>query len=241
MPRWEPNAGGRLTEAAMELFAERGYARTTVGDIAARAGLTERTFFNYFTDKREVLFAGSEQFVKQLVEAARAVPRASAPLDVVLAALESTDGFFEARRPFARKRAALIAAHAELRERELVKLLSLAAALTQVLEERGTPAPAASLAAEAGLAVFRVGFAQWAQDPDDRSLVFHLRAARRQLEAVVGGAGSARARGAPGPPRAAPRSTPDFTDRTRAVSGRPETSRRRRRSRPRHSRRRRPR
>src|SRR3954468_19237727 len=105
--RWEPNASGRLTEAAMALFAERGYAKTTVGDIAARAGLTERTFFNHFSDKREVLFAGSEQFVKQVIDAVRAVPKSSPPLDAVLTAYETTNDFFEERRAFSRKRSAL--------------------------------------------------------------------------------------------------------------------------------------
>jgi AcrR family transcriptional regulator len=188
MARWEPNANGRLTDAAMELFAERGYGQTTVGDIAARAGLTERTFFNYFTDKREVLFAGSEHFVRQIVEAVRAAPKSSPPLDVVLSACESTSDFFEERRAFARKRNALIAAHPELQERELIKMMSLAASITETLRQRGTSTAAASLAGEAGLAIFRVGFEQWARDPKDRSLTFHLRAARRQLEAVVGGA-----------------------------------------------------
>ena len=188
MARWEPNASGRLTEAAMELFAERGYGKTTVGDIAARAGLTERTFFNYFTDKREVLFAGSEDFVKHVVDAVRAAPKWRGPLDVVLSACESTNDFFEERRAFARKRNALIAAHPELQERELMKMMSLAASLTGTLEERGTSRAAASLAAEAGVAIVRVGFDRWAKDPKDRSLTFHLRAARRELEAVVGGA-----------------------------------------------------
>src|SRR5579863_1249891 len=109
--RWEPNASGRLTEAAMALFGERGYANTTVEDIAARAGLTERTFFNHFADKREVLFAGSEQFVNMIVDAVRAAPKSAALLDAVITAYESTNEFFEARRPFARKRGALIAAH----------------------------------------------------------------------------------------------------------------------------------
>jgi AcrR family transcriptional regulator len=193
--RWEPNAAERLTEAAMALFEERGYARTTVGDIAARAGLTERTFFNHFTDKREVLFAGSEQFVARIVEAARAVPRSVAPLDVVVAAYEATSDFFEERRAFARRRSALIAAHPELQERELVKLLVVAAALTKVLEERGVSAAAATLAAEAGGAILRVGFEQWTRDPKERSLTFHLRAARRQLEGIV------RARAARSPAR----------------------------------------
>jgi AcrR family transcriptional regulator len=172
----------------MDLFAERGYGKTTARDIAVRAGLTERTFFNHFSDKREVLFAGSELFVKQVVDAVRATPKSIAPLDVVLSAYESTSDFFDARRPFARKRSALIAAHPELQERELIKMMSLAASITETLAERGTSQSAATLAAEVGRAIMHVAFEQWARDPRDRSLVFHLRAARRQLEAVVCGA-----------------------------------------------------
>jgi AcrR family transcriptional regulator len=183
--RWEPNASGRLTEAAMALFAERGYAKTTVGDIAARAGLTERTFFNHFTDKREVLFAGSEHFVNQIVDAVRAAPKAARPLDAVLSAYEVTNDFFEGRRAFARKRSELVAAEPELQERELIKLMSLASAITEVLKQRGTSASTASLASETGAAIFRVGFEQWVQDPNDRSLTAHMRAARRQLEGVI--------------------------------------------------------
>ncbi|HSN30804.1 MAG TPA: helix-turn-helix domain-containing protein [Kofleriaceae bacterium] len=185
MARWEPNASGRLTEAAMALFAERGYANTTVADIAARAGLTERTFFNHFADKREVLFAGSEQFVAMIVEALRAAPAELAPLDAVVAAYEATSDFFQQRHAFARKRAELIAAHPELQERELIKMMSVAAAVREVLQQRGVSAAAATLAAEAGNAILRVGFEQWTSDAHDRSLAFHLRAARRQLEAVV--------------------------------------------------------
>lgn len=195
--RWEPNASGRLTEAAMALFAERGYAKTTVGEIAERAGLTERTFFNHFTDKREVLFAGSEQFSRQIVDAARAAPKAQAPLDVVLSAYQSMNDFFEARRAFARKRSELIAGQPELQERELIKMMTVAAAIIEVLKQRGTSASSASLAAETASAIFRVGFEQWAQDPKNRSLTLHLRAARRQLEGVINQArsrGSARRR-----------------------------------------------
>ena len=181
----------------MALFAERGYARTTVGDIAARAGLTERTFFNHFSDKREVLFAGSDQFVKQIADAVRAAPTSAPPLDAVCSAYESTSDFFEKLRPFARKRSALIAAHSELQERELIKMMSLAAAVAVVLKQRGTSTSAASLAAETGSAILRVGFEQWVRDPRDRSLAFHLRAARRQLEGVVAGANVRVARAAP--------------------------------------------
>ena len=169
----------------MALFAERGYAKTTVGDIAARAGLTERTFFNHFSDKREVLFAGSEHFITAVVAAVRATPRSTPPLDAVMAAYESMSDFFEERRRFSRKRNALISAHPELQERELIKMMTLAATITDVLKKRGTSPTAAILAAETGGAIVRVGFDQWFQDPKDRSHAFHLRAARRQLEGVV--------------------------------------------------------
>jgi AcrR family transcriptional regulator len=158
---------------------------------------TERTFFNHFTDKREVLFAGSEHFVNQIVDAARAAPKSEPPLDVVLSAYESTSDFFEKRRSFARKRSELIAAQPELQERELIKMMSLAAAITATLKQRGTSASSASLASETGAAIFRVGFEQWTQDPKARSLTFHLRAARRQLEGVINQARGRIVRAAP--------------------------------------------
>ena len=98
--------------------------------------------------------------------------------------LETSD-FFEERRSFARKRSKLVAAEPELQERELIKLVSIASAISAVLKQRGASASTASLASEAGAAIFRVGFEQWARDPKDRSLTFHLRAARRQLEGVI--------------------------------------------------------
>src|SRR5579872_1808323 len=154
MGRWEPNARARLERAAMELFQELGYARTTVEGIAARAGLTERTFFRYFADKREVLFSGSAHLEKFIVEAIESAPRRMSPLDAVARALEATTPLFEERRGYARKRAAVIAAHAELRERELIKLASLAVAIAASLRKRGVAARTADLAAEAGIAVF---------------------------------------------------------------------------------------
>lgn len=194
MARWEPNASDRLTKAAMELFAERGYDQTTVEQIAARAGLTERTFFRYFADKREVLFAGSTDLATVVREAIVAAAPAEAPLDVVAHAMEASGPFFDERRPHSRKRHALISAHPELRERELMKLTSLAQMLVEALEARGVAASTAVLAAEAGLAIFKVAFETWVRDPKDRGFVTHLRAARRELEGIVGGAGRSAAR-----------------------------------------------
>jgi AcrR family transcriptional regulator len=190
MGRWEPNARARLERAAMELFQELGYARTTVDGIAARAGLTERTFFRYFTDKREVLFSGSAHLEKFIVEAIEGAPKTMAPLDAVAAALEATAPMFEERRGYARKRRAVIAAHAELRERELIKLASLAVAVAASLRKRGVSAPTAALAAEAGIAVFRNAFDRWVDDKEQRLLSGHIQAALKELRAVTADAGS---------------------------------------------------
>jgi AcrR family transcriptional regulator len=190
MGRWEPNARARLEQAAMELFQELGYTRTTVEGIAARAGLTERTFFRYFTDKREVLFSGSANLEKLIIEAIEEAPKTTAPLDAVASALEATTPIFEERRAYARKRRAVIAAHAELRERELIKLASLAGAAAASLRKRGVAAPTADLAAEAGIAVFRNGFERWVDDKLQRPLSAHMQAALKELRAVTAGTGS---------------------------------------------------
>jgi AcrR family transcriptional regulator len=186
MSRWEPNARGRLQEAAMELYAERGFDATTVAEIAARAGLTERTFFRHFADKREVLFSGADRLEAFLVERVLAAPDATPPLDAIAAALEAASGMFDERRPFARQRHALIVAHAELRERELIKLASLGAALADALHRRGVPCSTASLAAEAGIAVFKVAYGGWVDDSRQRALARHVRKALAELKAVAG-------------------------------------------------------
>jgi AcrR family transcriptional regulator len=190
--RWEPNARERLEKASLELFQERGYDRTTVQEIAARAGLTERTFFRYYTDKREVLFGGSGMLQERLIEQIGGAPCSTAPLDAVVAALEATAPVFEARRTFARQRQALIGAHAELRERELIKLASLGAALAEALRRRGVAEPAASLAGEAGIALFRVAFERWVTDDKGKDLAHHIRLSLLALKAVTGGGGGQR-------------------------------------------------
>lgn len=171
----------------MELYQERGFDQTTVADIAVRAELTERTFFRYFADKREVLFGGSDALRQLLVATIGEAPTASSPLDVVAAALESTSPVFEERRDFARKRRAIIAAHAELQERELIKFASLASAMKEALRERGVASSIASLAADAGIAVFRSAFQRWLDDAKKRDIGYHVREALRELKTVAAG------------------------------------------------------
>jgi AcrR family transcriptional regulator len=165
--RWAEDANGRLRAAAMQLYVERGFEDTTVADIAAEAGVTARTFFRHFADKREVLFAGSSELQEALVKALEEAPPEATPMQAVAAALDTAAGFLGENRDFARRRQAIIASHADLLERELIKMASLAAALAAGLRRRGVPEPDASLAAEAGVVVFRVAFGRWA-GPDQK-------------------------------------------------------------------------
>jgi AcrR family transcriptional regulator len=187
MSRWEPNARGRLEQAAMALYGERGFEQTTVAEIAERAGLTERTFFRHFADKREVLFAGSSSLQELLVTRLADTPDSVPPLDAIAAALDAAGVLLEERREYAGQRAAIIAANAELRERELIKLASLAAALADTLRRRGVAEPAASLAAEAGIAVFRIAFERWISGPDQPGLPQVIRESLAELKAVAAG------------------------------------------------------
>jgi AcrR family transcriptional regulator len=160
--RWEPDAQGRLGEAAMALFAEHGYEATTVADIAARAGLTERTFFRYYSDKREVFFAGANELQDFLVKQVANAPTNLAPLEVVVSAYAASGTeIFESRRRFARQRQAVIATHADLQERELTKMARLATALADALMDKGFNELPARLAAETGTAIFRLAFEAW--------------------------------------------------------------------------------
>jgi AcrR family transcriptional regulator len=172
MGRWEPGAEGRFRAAAIELFAEIGYPQTTVAAIAERAGLTARTFFRYFADKREVLFSGSERLQQTMVEALSQAPAETSAVDAIAAALSKAGDFFDdERRPFARLRASVIAANPDLHERELIKMATLSSALAQALRKRRVEEPDASLLAEAGIAVFRIAFAQWVSATEHRAYV----------------------------------------------------------------------
>jgi len=187
MGRWEPNARGRLEQAAMELYAERGFEQTTVAEIAERAGLTERTFFRHFADKREVLFAGAGMLQEFLVSAVAGAPESAAPIEAVAAALEAAGALLQERREWSRQRQAVIAANAGLQERELIKLASLATALAEALRQRGVGEPAASLTAEAGIAVFKIAFERWVDGPSQPELPQLIRESLGELRAVTTG------------------------------------------------------
>ncbi|MER6130020.1 helix-turn-helix domain-containing protein [Streptomyces sp. NPDC001795] len=187
MSRWEPNARGRLEQAALELYIERGYEQTTVAEIAKRAGLTERTFFRHFADKREVLFAGASSLQELFVNTVADAPESAAPIDAMAAALDAAAAVFRERRDSARRRQAVIVANAELRERELIKLASLSSAVADTLRQRGVREPVASLTAEAGIAVFKIAFERWVDGGDDQDLSHLIQELLDELKAVTAG------------------------------------------------------
>lgn len=184
MGRWEPNTAGRLQQAAFELYTERGYDQTTVAEIAASAGLTERTFFRHYADKREVLFEGSDRFRDVLVDAVDAAATSATALEAV------TEGIKAARTGFpvpelVRRRQALIMANPELQERELIKLASLATSLREALLRRGVGDTASNLAAEAGVTVLRVALTCWIEDPVQRPWEVHVAEVMDELRGLT--------------------------------------------------------
>ena len=188
MTRWEPDAAGRLMKAAIELFDEQGYDATTVAEIAERAGLTKRTFFRHYSDKREALFSGSEQFEQIWLEGIAAAPEDAGPLAAVIAAFDPVAELFAQRHPFARMRAGIIAANPDLQERELIKLQKLAGAIKGALQQRGVSENAAILAAQAGVTVFHVAFARWVRQDDPAAFRLLLDESLEELRTVTAAA-----------------------------------------------------
>ena len=187
MARWQPGATQRLVVAAVDLFTEQGYDATTVAQITERAGVTKSTFFRHFPDKRELLVAGQETLSRLLAEGIAEAPANASPLEAVAAGLErASSAMGRVNREFAPRLKAAVAASAELQERDALKSVSLAAAMTTALTARGFPGPIAALAGELGLLAFKRGFAVWsAGDPDaEDGLAEHTLAALDELRAA---------------------------------------------------------
>jgi AcrR family transcriptional regulator len=188
MGRWQPDARGRLMKAAFELYGERGFEQTTVAEIAERAGLTERTFFRHFADKREVLFAGADALNELLLRTVAEAPDSLTAIEAAAAGVEAAGAFLQEGREFAKQRQAIIAASPELQERELIKLASLAGALAGALRLRGVKDPAASLAAEAAITVFKVAFGRWVGERGQSDLPRLIRESLEELRTVTASA-----------------------------------------------------
>ncbi|MGW4099076.1 TetR family transcriptional regulator [Mycobacterium sp. NPDC004974] len=185
MSRWEPNASDRLQEAALQLYLERGFDQTTVAEIAERAGLTERTYFRYFTDKREALFGGQAMLTELLVTAIADAPAEASPLDVVGGALAALGPVFDGRRGHALRRQSVVDANPALQERELIKLATLSAEMAGALRRRGIGDAAARLAAETGMAVFKVAFSRWVHDSAGVGLAEIVTSTMNDLKALT--------------------------------------------------------
>jgi AcrR family transcriptional regulator len=161
MARWEPGARERLQAAALELFATRGFEQVTAAEIAQSVGLTERTFFRHFSDKREVLFSGQDRFQDVFVSAVTAAPATATPVAAVEAGLLAAGDLLQGRAELAPQRQTIIDAHPELQERELIKMARLGTAVAAALRDRGVAEPAATLTADTGIAVLRIAFTRW--------------------------------------------------------------------------------
>jgi AcrR family transcriptional regulator len=186
MVRWEPDAPGRLRRAAVELFVERGVEATTVAAIAERAGVTERTFFRYFADKREVLFSDQGQFAALFVDPVRDAPADASAFEAVAAGLRGVVPFFPPdRRPDSRVRGLILEAHDGLQERELLKMDAVARAIAAALHDRGVAEPAATIAARTGIAVFNSAFTAWLAEGETRELDELIDAGLAELRALT--------------------------------------------------------
>jgi AcrR family transcriptional regulator len=194
VPRSGAQARRRLQEAALQLYRERGFDQTTTAEIAARAGVNERTFFRHFPDKREVLFDGEADLRAALMQAVAEAPDGLEPLEILLCAFRKSARNLENNRPFSEPRLKVIAATPALRERELAKHAWLTAAVAEALRQRGVSDRLASLAARTGWGAYHHATQAWINDPS-QSLDAHLRQAFDDLRAL-----SAIALPAPGPP-----------------------------------------
>lgn len=187
MPRWEPGARERLVVAAVDLFTDQGYDETTVAQIAARAGVTRSTFFRHFADKREVLVAGQDTLSRLLADGIAEAPASAGPLDAVAGGLQRASGALSpTNRELGPRLKAAVAASTELQERDALKHVSLAAAMTTALLARGVPDPAAHLASEMGVLALKRGYASWSESGDDAAegLAPYALAALRELRAA---------------------------------------------------------
>jgi AcrR family transcriptional regulator len=179
--RWDPGTEQRLRRAALELFAEHGYDEVTVTQIAERAGITRRSYFRYFPDKREVLFGGSDRLPALLAEAVRAVDGAAAPLPTLIEAYTQVGRRLVEAVDQVAERRAVIDASPELQERERTKLAALTSAAGDALRERGVDPATAELTAQVATVVFQHAFRRWVDARGEQDFVSCVRAVADSL------------------------------------------------------------
>ena len=171
MARWTPATAQRLQKAAMDLFTTRGFDQVTAAQIAEAAGTTERTFFRYFADKRDVLFDFQDAMVQAFVDGVRSAPASATPMQLVAAAARSGAAIFpNGHRGQARTRHGIITSNPALLERERHKSASIASGLRQAMGGRGIDDTTAALAAESTVTIFHLAFTRWLDDATERPL-----------------------------------------------------------------------
>ncbi|CCQ15883.1 TetR family transcriptional regulator [Rhodococcus sp. AW25M09] len=188
MARWEPGATQRLVVAAVDLFNEQGYDATTVAQIAERAGVTKSTFFRHFSDKRELLVAGQETLSRLLADGIADAPEGSTALDAVAAGLErASNAMGPTNRELGPRIKAAVAASTELQERDALKTVGMAAAMTNALVDRGFPEPTAHLAGELGVLAFKRGYTAWSENESGKSesLAPYAAAALHEMRSIA--------------------------------------------------------
>ena len=187
MVRWEPGTRERLQDAALELFAARGYEQTTATEIAQAVGLTERTFFRHFADKREVLFHGQQTLTDAFLAGLDDASPDASPIELAVSALRSSASFFDdERRPHSRLRQSVIDANPALQEREALKLVGLGQALGDALRDRGVADMTAEVAAQIAVMAFGIAFAHWIAEGEQRSFGAIAMDVVREVVAVTG-------------------------------------------------------
>lgn len=189
MGRWQPGARERLEQAALDLFLEQGYTETTVPQITARAGLTTRTFFRYFADKREVLFAGEESMPEQVARFMTKAPPSLGPMELITERLAPVAvEIFEGRDlDYLLRRRAAVDAEPALRERELRKFALLSERLERGFRDRGVDDLTARVAAEVAVTTLRIAVTRWLDqhgDPDLPTTINDTLAAMRHLTSI---------------------------------------------------------
>ncbi|MFI5841708.1 TetR/AcrR family transcriptional regulator [Catenuloplanes sp. NPDC051500] len=187
MSRWPSDGRERLRQAALELFAEQGFAATTVPEITARAGLTTRTFFRHFPDKRAVLFVDEDEISEMVARLMAEAPAAVEPMALIRDGLRVlAETRFEGRRPELRARRALVATDAGLQERDLRKRAAMAEAIRTGFLTRGIDASRAALLGEVCATVLSLSIEEWLDSDDPRTLDHVVQATFDTLRAELG-------------------------------------------------------
>lgn len=191
MPRWPEDSRERLVDAAIALFVEHGYSAVTVDDIAARGGVSARTFFRHFPDKEEVLFADDDALLPTLLTAISASPAATAEEHMTGALLTLAD-VLEPQREQLCHRQRVIDSQVSLTGRELAKQARWQQAVTAALVDTGYTPDEADLLAAIGFAVFRRALHSWATDASPETLGDRVRAALPRVRSVLDATATAR-------------------------------------------------